>query len=98
MTYWKKFSYFSETTASESNARARTFLNLDYSSQQKEDNQIVLQTSEPGSWFVFRTHGKEIENVEGGVYKKLEENVYLIKAEETEVTINLQGEALHYMP
>lgn len=97
MTYWKKFSYFSETTASESNARARTFLNLDYSSQQKEDNQIVLQTSETGSWFVFRTHGKEIENVEGGAYKKLEENVYLINAEETEVTINLRGEALHYM-
>ena len=61
LTYWKNFDGFDSTTLSESNARTRTFLNLDYS-QSREDNEITLKTSEPGSWFVLRLHDEEIDD------------------------------------
>lgn len=95
LTYWKNFAGFDSTTLSESNARTRTFLNLDYS-QSREDNEITLKTSEPGSWFVLRLHDEEIDEVEGGTETKLEDNSYLIYAEVTTVKIQVKEPGLHY--
>ena len=95
LTYWKNFAGFDRTTLSESNARTRTFLNLDYS-QSREDNEITLKTSEPGSWFVLRLHDEEIDEVEGGTETKLEDNAYLIYAEVTTVKIQVKEPGLHY--
>ena len=95
LTYWKNFAGFDSTTLSESNARTRTFLNLDYS-QSREDNEITLKTSEPGSWFVLRLHDEEIDEVEGGTETKLEDNAYLIYAEVTTVKIQVKDPGLHY--
>lgn len=89
LTYWKDFSGFASTTLSESNTRTRTFLNLDYS-EKKEENKITLKTSEPGSWFILRTHGEEIADIQGGSQTKLEEGAYLICAEDTTVEIELE--------
>ena len=95
LTYWKNFDGFDSTTLSESNARTRTFLNLDYS-QSREDNEITLKTSEPGSWFVLRLHDEEIDEIEGGTQTKLEDNAYLIYAEDTTVKIQVKEPGLHY--
>ena len=95
LTYWKNFAGFDSTTLSESNARTRTFLNLDYS-QSREDTEITLKTSEPGSWFVLRLHDEEIDEVEGGTETKLEDNAYLIYAEVTTVKIQVKEPGLHY--
>lgn len=95
LTYWKNFAGFDSTTLSESNARTRTFLNLDYS-QSREDNEITLKTSEPRSWFVLRLHDEEIDEVEGGTETKLEDNAYLIYAEVTTVKIQVKEPGLHY--
>lgn len=95
LTYWKNFDGFDSTTLSESNARTRTFLNLDYS-QSREDNEITLKTSEPGSWFVLRLHDEEIDEVEGGTETKLEDNAYLIYAEVTTVKIQVKEPGLYY--
>ena len=95
LTYWKNFAGFDSTTLSESNARTRTFLNLDYS-QSREDNEITLKTSEPGSWFVLRLHDEEIDEVEGGRETNLEANAYLIYAEVTTVKIQVKEPGLHY--
>lgn len=95
LTYWKNFDGFDSTTLSESNARTRTFLNLDYS-QSREDNEITLKTSEPGSWFVLRLHDEEIDEIEGGTQTKLEDNAYLIYAEDTTVKIQAKEPGLHY--
>ena len=73
LTYWKNFSCFSNTTLSESDARVRSFLKLDYS-HSREDDEITLKTTEPGSWFILRTHGEEIEEIEGGSWEKIEED------------------------
>ena len=89
LTYWKEFSCFASTTLSESNTRTRTFLNLDYS-EQREENKIILQTSLAGSWFILRTHGEEIADIQGGSQIKIQEDAYLICAEDTTVEIKLQ--------
>ena len=95
LTYWKKFTGFDSTTLSESNTRTRTFLNLDFS-ETTTDDEIILKTSESGSWFILRTHGEEIEEIEGGTQKKLEDNVYLIQAQDTTVKIQVKTAGLHY--
>lgn len=95
LTYWKNFTGFDSTTLSESNTRTRTFLNLDFS-ETKTDDEITLKTSESGSWFILRTHGEEIEEIEGGTQKKLEDNVYLIQAQDTTVKIQVKTAGLHY--
>ena len=95
LTYWKKFKDFDSTTLSESNTRTRTFLNLDFS-ETRTDDEIILKTSESGSWFILRTHGEEIEEIEGGTQKKLEDNVYLIQAQDTTVKIQVKTAGLHY--
>ena len=95
LTYWKNFRDFDSTTLSESNARIRTFLNLAYS-QSREDNTIALQTSEAGSWFILRTHGEEIDEIDGGSQTEIEADAYLICAEDTTVKIRLKEQELYY--
>lgn len=95
LTYWKKFTGFDSTTLSESNTRTRTFLNLDFS-ETRTDDEITLKTSESGSWFILRTHGEEIKDIEGGTQKKLEDDVYLIQAQDTTVKIQVKTTGLHY--
>lgn len=95
LTYWKNFRDFDSTTLSESNARIRTFLNLAYS-QSREDNTITLQTSEAGSWFILRTHGEEIDEIDGGSQTEIEVDAYLICAEDTTVKIRLKEQELYY--
>ena len=95
LTYWKNFECFGSTTLSESNARIRTFLNLAYS-QSREDNTITLRTSEPGSWFILRTHGEEIEEIDGGSQTEIEDGAYLICTEDTTVKIQLKEPGLYY--
>lgn len=95
LTYWKNFRDFDSTTLSESNARIRKFLNLAYS-QSREDNTITLQTSEVGSWFILRTHGEEIDEIDGGSQTEIEADAYLICAEDTTVKIRLKEQELYY--
>ena len=95
LTYWKNFTVFDSTTLSESNTRVRTFLNLDFSQSRSED-EIILQTSQAGSWLVLRTHGEEIADIGGGTQTKIEEGAYLICAEDTTVKIQVKTAGLHY--
>lgn len=95
LTYWKNFTVFDSTTLSESNTRTRTFLNLDFA-QSRTENEITLQTSEPGSWFILRTHGEEIADVEGGTWMEIEEGAYLIQAAEPMIRIQVKTAGLHY--
>ena len=95
LTYWKNFKCFDSTTLSESNVRTRTFLNLAYS-QSRENNTITLRTSEPGSWFILRTHDEDIDEIEGGSQTKIEDDAYLIYAEDTTVKIQVKEPGLYY--
>ena len=95
LTYWKKFKDFDSTTLSESNTRTRTFLNLDFS-ESRTDDEITVKTTETGSWFILRTHGEEIKDIEGGTQKKLEDDAYLIQVQDVTVKIQLETAGLHY--
>lgn len=96
LTYWKNFTVFDSTTLSESNMRTRTFLNLDFS-QSRIENEITLQTTTPGSWFMLRTHGEEIADIEGGTWTEIEEGAYLLQAADTTVKIQVKTDELLYV-
>ena len=90
-TYWRCFDGFAQTPLSESDRRVRRFLALEYS-ESREDNTISLDvenTVEP-VWFLLRTHGEKVKGVEGGSYKELEEDAYLIQADEAHMAIELE--------
>lgn len=79
-TYWSGFEGFSAVTLSESDTRVRSFLNLDYTDS-REGEVITLQITNAGTeaWFVLRTHGEDIADIEGAEYQELEEDFYLIQ-------------------
>ena len=92
-SYWKDFEDFDGTTTAESDLRIRKFLALNYEQEKKEDT-ITLDVSNVGdtSWFILRTHDRKIEKVNGGSYKKIEDDVWLIQTEKSHVTIKLKAE------
>ena len=96
-TYWKEFQYYDKVTASECNRRIRKFLNLDYEHAKKGNTiSLYLQNAEGENWFILRTHGKEVEKVEGGSWQKLEEDAYLIQTENKKLEITLKDSGLYY--
>lgn len=94
-TYWSGDKGFTATTLSESDLRVRTFLNLDYENERK-GNTIRLEISNvsTSSWFILRTHDEVIVDMQGGEYEMIERNVYLIKADEAVVEIQVEPQSL----
>ena len=93
-TYWKAFDSFKKTTVSEADRKIRNFLAMDYSDS-FEGNTIRLNlfgafTGET-TWFILRTHGEEPEVVEGASIVNIEEDAYLIAANQQEVTLKLKN-------
>lgn len=90
-TYWRFFTAFDRTTLSESDERIRTFLNLDYR-QGRVDDTIYLELSGTDEgWFILRTHGEDIVDVEGGAFERIEKEAYLIHAQEASVEIQVKS-------
>ena len=97
-TYWKAYEAFDATTLTESDVRIRRFLALDYK-QQRTDNVIILSLEhrEDAAWFLLRLHGEKVTEVAGGSFEEIEDGVYLILAEEDEVSVEVQtGETWQY--
>lgn len=97
-TYWKAYEAFDATTLTESDVRIRRFLALDYK-QQRTDNVITLSLEhrEDAAWFLLRLHGEKVTEVAGGGFEEIEDGVYLILAEEDEVSVEVQtGETWQY--
>ncbi len=97
-TYWKAYEAFDATTLTESDVRIRRFLALDYK-QQRTDNVITLSLEhrEDAAWFLLRLHGEKVTEVAGGSFEEIEDGVYLILAEEDEVSVEVQtGEEWQY--
>lgn len=97
-TYWKAYEAFDATTLTESDVRIRRFLALDYK-QQRAGNAITLSLEhrEDAAWFLLRLHGEKVTEVAGGIFEEIEDGVYLILAEEDEVSVEVQtGETWQY--
>ena len=99
-TYWKPFSGFQNTTLSESDARIRRFLNLDFQDERKGDTILLKLSNTDEGWFLLRTHGERIANIDGGEYQEVETNSYLIHALQVSVEIALERDrgSLNYSP
>ena len=97
-TYWKAYEAFDATTLTESDVRIRRFLALDYK-QQRAGNVITLSLEhrEDAAWFLLRLHGEKVTEVAGGSFEEIEDGVYLILAEEDDVSVEVQtGETWQY--
>lgn len=90
-TYWKKFRKFEKTTLSESNARVRRFLALDYE-QERKGNEVSLKIShfEKECYFILRTHGEDIKQATGAEFEKIEDGAFLITATQENVKLELE--------
>ena len=83
---------FDDTTVSECDERIRSFLALDYK-ENREFNSIYLEINDTGVpvWFVLRTNQESIEKMEGGNWRKLEEDAFLIEVEQKNAVITLKS-------
>lgn len=90
-TYWTPYDAYDSTTLSESDARIRSFLNLDYELEEtKEGMKISVSNFGEEAWFLFRTHGEDVARMTGGEFKKMEENVFLLHITSEEVTLKMK--------
>ena len=67
-----------------------------YYTESREENVITLNTTKADSWFILRTHGEKIEDIEGGSQTKIEKDAYLIHAEDHTVKIQVDEPGLSY--
>ena len=83
---------FDNTTVSECDERIRSFLALDYQ-ENREFNSIYLKLNNTRGpvWFVLRTNKESIEKMEGGSWKHLESDVYLLTIEQESAVITLKS-------
>lgn len=90
-TYWNPFDAFDFTTVSESDRRIRNYLALDYDvNREKNVIRLDLKNVDDVTWFLLRTHGETIDDISGGTYQEMEEDVYLIQTEKNHVEIQLE--------
>ena len=90
-TYWAPFRVFDRTTLAESDQRVRVFLNLDYDVSRNND-EITIEVGgrdDNTCYFMLRTHGEEIDGMDGGTYEKIEGNAYLLTIDSDEVKLHL---------
>lgn len=95
--YWKGFHGFQGTTVSESDEYIRRFLALDYT-QQREGQKIHLHLTDIQKpvWFILRTHHETIDQIEGGSFTELEDDVFLLEVEAAEAVISMKSTILTY--
>ena len=108
--YLGSYGAFDKNTVSETDSRVRRFMAVRCSSV-RDGNEIrvtlagVQDETQSGlqneardvTYYVLRTHGEEIEAVDGGSFKKIEDGAYLISAQQREFTVKLKdADALRY--
>ena len=100
-TYWKAFEMFDQTSASECDTRIRNFLAMDYDDSREGDEiHVSIKDRNGDLWFILRTHGEEVVAVQGGDFKKIETDAYLIHASQEKLTITCEPEdsLYYYLP
>ncbi len=100
-TYWKAFEMLDQTSASECDRRIRNFLAMDYEDSREGDEiHVSIKDRNGDLWFILRTHGEEVVSVQGGDFKKIETDAYLIQASQDELTIQCEPEdsLYYYLP
>jgi hypothetical protein len=100
-TYWKAFEMFDQTSASQCDGRIRNFLAMDYEDSREGDEiHVSIEDRNGNLWFILRTHGEKVVSVQGGDFKEIEADAYLIRASQDELTIRCEAEdsLYYYLP
>lgn len=100
-TYWKAFEMFDQISASECDRRIRNFLAMDYEDSREGDEiHVSIKERNGDLWFILRTHGEKVVSVQGGDFKRIEADAYLIRASQEELTIRCEPEdsLYYYLP
>ncbi|MCI8337257.1 MAG: DUF2194 domain-containing protein [Lachnospiraceae bacterium] len=92
-THWKEFrECFTQTTISEADQKARQFLTIKYVSFRQNDIiNLSLTNFDKEADFILTLTNEEVTSVEGGTYKKIEKDRYLITTSHKDVVIHLQA-------
>lgn len=99
-SYWRYFDGFDRTTVSESGRKAKDFLNMDYEVRQMKTKggeqtlELTATGAKGGTNYLVRLHDADVTKVEGGSFKKIEDNVFLLKVtgETASITIKKVNE------
>ena len=96
-TFWAPFQIFDNTTISETDARARNMLNLDYE-HSSENNMITLRVDNfhEEAWFILKTNNSILETISGAEAEEIEENAYLLRITSPQVRIQLKNKDVPY--
>lgn len=100
-THWKPFAAFDKTTITESDRRVRIFLNERITSSisdTEEGQQITMRVENfnKEAWLMLRTHGGKLASMEGGTWKRIEEDAYLLHLTSDTATVALQPDMGNY--
>lgn len=97
ITFWKQFSGFSKTTLSESDARIRRFLALDYYDG-RNGNQISLHVDgfDKQAFFILKLNRDVIDEVTGAEITELGNGFFLLDVSEPDVLIKVKERRLFY--
>lgn len=97
ITFWKQFSGFEKTTLSESDARIRRFLALDYQDG-RNGNVISLHVDgfDEEAFFILKLNRDVIDEVKGAQITDLKNGFYLLSVFEEDVTITVKERRLFY--
>ncbi len=91
VTYWKPFKAFNRVTISEAGNAARTFLNLDYKVSSSENGVwIRINNFKNAAYFILKTNDCRIKTISHAESKPIQKGIYLIKAEDSVVSITVQ--------
>lgn len=89
--YREIFKYFDKLTTTTADQRVRDYLALTYDVSRTEDGIVLnIESEETQNYFLLKTHGEKIREMEGADYETLETDWYLIKAKSPQITINLE--------
>lgn len=91
-TYWRDYEAFTQTTLTESDARVRKFLTLDYRTERISDDIFLhINEFEGSAWFLFKLNEGVPGQVQGATLQDMGGGYYLLEATETEVTIEVKN-------
>lgn len=91
-TYWKPYKVLDATTLAESDVRIRRYLALDYTQERTDDTiDLTIENFEEEAFFILRLRGEYIKEAKGAQFEMFQDDVYLIRAQQEQVSITLGG-------
>ena len=97
LTFWKPYAGFAKTTLSESDARIRRFMALDYHDS-KKGNEITLHVDgfDEQAFFILKLNRDVIDEVTGAEVTDLKDGFYLLDVSQEDVVITVKERKLFY--